>query len=97
MKIVIITIVITFIITVCLLIKKLMAQIESPEIDWKTDEELPEDIFDERSISKDVLIYDLDTKELYLGYYSYSNDLWVVCSEKTAIKITNFVWAYINH
>ena len=97
MTIAIVTIGIIFIVIVCVLLKKLIKQLETPEIDWRTDEELPMNIFDERNISHDVLIYDLDTKELYTGYYSFYNDLWVINCPKTAIKVTNFVWAYINH
>jgi len=89
-------VIIAFFISLVILCKKLIKTLETPNIDWKEKTEIPGEVVFERNISKDVLICDLDHKEIYLGYYSYSNSSWVLCSKNTTF-LTNFVWAYINH
>jgi hypothetical protein len=85
-----------FLISMVWLFNNLIKKLETPNIDWKDKNEIPGEIAIDRNISKDVLICDLDHNEIYLGYYSYSNSSWVLCSKNT-IFLTNFVWAYINH
>ncbi len=74
-----------------------MKKNKNPKIEWFDPKQLPSKIRTERNISKDVLIYDLDTKKMYIGYYSFSNMFWVIDNEmKSVEQPINFVWAYLN-
>jgi hypothetical protein len=74
--------------------KKIIEKLELPEIEWHDQNEIPEEIRDERTISKDVLIVNLKTKTLHIGYYSYGNDCWII--DGFAITPDKFNWAYLN-
>jgi len=85
-----------FLISLVFLFNRLIKKLETPNIDWKDKNEIPGEIVFQRNISKDVIIFDLNSNDLYIGYYSYSNSSWVICHKKTT-ALTDFVWAYINY
>lgn len=97
MEKIIILLAVFFLIVLSIIFKKIINRLELPNIEWNDQKELPCKLRKERSISVDVLIYDLDSKKLYLGYFSFSNELWLIDDEMKSIKQpTRFVWAYFN-
>ena len=94
MKIIFILATLVFAVIVTFICKKAIKKLEFPEIEWHDQNEIPEEIRVERTISKDVLIVNLETKTLHIGYYSYGNDCWVV--DGFAITPNKFNWAYLN-
>jgi predicted membrane protein len=94
MEIIFILATLVFAVIVTFICKKAIKKLELPEIEWYDQNEIPEEIRVERTISKDVLIVNLETKTLHIGYYSYGNDCWVV--DGFAITPNKFNWAYLN-
>ena len=97
MPIIFISVALIFFIVFAIFCKKLIKKLELPEIEWHNQKELPTEIRIGRNISKDVLVFDNDTKKIYIGYFSFSNDMWVVDNKiKSVEQPTNFVWAYLD-
>lgn len=90
-------VIIAFFISLVTVCKKLIRNIETPNIDWKEQTEIPTEINKDRNLSADVLVYDLDSKTLFIGFYSYSNDVWRF-PQVNGIENNpkNFNWAYFN-
>ena len=90
-------VIIAFFISLVIICKKLIINIEIPKIDWNDKNEIPTEINKDRNLSADVLIYDLDSKTLFIGFYSYSNHVWRF-PQLNGIENNpkNFNWAYFN-
>ena len=86
-----------FLIVFTIICKRLIEKLELPEIEWYDQKELPTELRKSRSLSVDVLIYDLDSKELSMAYYSYSNDIWIFLNVNGFDSYPkNFNWAYFK-
>jgi len=87
---------IIFLVVFTIICKRLIKKLELPEIEWYDRKELPTEIREDRNVSKDVIVYDLDSKKLYTAYYSFGNDFYVFIKLPSEKWPTNFVWAYLN-
>lgn len=84
-----------YLIFIIFLIKRLVKDLKTPIIEWNDKNEFPTNIREDRNISEDILIIDLDTNNLYIGYYSFLTDRWIIIN-KTGV-VNNFNWAYLNN
>ena len=88
------------VICICIFVifcNKIVKKFELPNIEWNDQNEIPTEINKDRNLSADVLVYDLDSKTLCIGFYSYSNDVWRF-PQINGIENNpkNFNWAYFN-
>lgn len=91
--IILLSVVAIFFVVFTIICKGIIKKLESPEIEWYDQKELPTEIRIDRDISKDVLVYNFETKTIHIGYYSFGNDMWVMDSK---ISRDKFLWAYID-
>jgi hypothetical protein len=78
-----------------LFLSRLLKDLKMPLIDWNDKDEFPTNIREDRNISEDVLIYDLDTEKIFLGYFMYNSNTWIAINNNSKMP-NNFVWAYLN-
>lgn len=90
-----ILIVVVGVLFLLIIIKRIVSDLTNPIIEWNGSNKFPTNIREDRNISEDVLIYDLDTEFLCIGYYTYNTDRWIFITSKNQPK--NFLWTYLEN